>query len=281
MGDDSNFLAGGALDSLETAAPFQASVNLDSNFPQAGATSDVFITKLISFFGANDFSLDFGFKAATKLKIVANDDLASPMVIRGFSIFDFDNSQASSDGMAHDQCTFSGMSEVYNDLWYLWYNEDNCQQVLISTCNITTIPTKIALYQWQGQTLPQQTADSLMDCQANNCDQQTRMLFAPQQESYLIRIGSNPGATSSEMTGQGRFQISCVTSSKGDVNVASGTAYDKQQLDSKKLSDGALAGIIIASIVVAGALVAGIIVIVKKNSSKTIDSRASPSYADY
>lgn len=118
-------------------------------------------------------------------------------------LFSFSNATATRDGPAHAACSAGGQDQIANDVWRCW-NSPCTGMVVVDTCGLTTIDTKIAVY--SGCTCPATTA-RLVGCNDDaSCGVQARVTFqALLNNNYLIRIGSYPGTPG----GTGSIRITC------------------------------------------------------------------------
>lgn len=129
--------------------------------------------------------------------------------IEGAGTFDFDNSNALTDGLAHSSCLFFGQSQITRDVWFRW-RADCTGPTTLETCGMTFVDTKIAIYAPNAPCPP--TDEFLVDCDDDSCDlrRNTMTFFAVAGQTYLIRIGSFPGSGGSDGPGgSGTFTITC------------------------------------------------------------------------
>lgn len=126
------------------------------------------------------------------------DDCANAQAISGTGTFPFDNTMATTDGLADAVCGFFSQTQIENDIWFAWTAPDD-DGFTISTCGLTTIDSKIAVY--DGTSCP--TASPIA-CNDDACGTQTEVNFqAFAGNQYLVRIGNYPGAAA----GIGSFLI--------------------------------------------------------------------------
>lgn len=129
----------------------------------------------------------------------ANNDCSSAAAISGLGRFDFDNNGGSTDGPDEPQCCDFSSCAIHNDVWFCWSATES-GPVALQTCGLTTLDTKIAVY--DGCTCPQGAA--YVGCNDDNCGLQSRVEWtAAAGHSYLIRLGAF-GAT---QFGSGQFEI--------------------------------------------------------------------------
>ena len=131
-----------------------------------------------------------------------NDDCNSAAPISGTGIFAFNSIGATTDGPDHASCLFFGQSGIANDIWYCW-TASCTDTVTISTCGLTGMDSKIAVYDGCGCPVGD---GNLLACNDDICGLQSTVSFsATTGNSYLIRIGNFPGASA----GTGSFSIGC------------------------------------------------------------------------
>jgi len=120
----------------------------------------------------------------------------------------FDTTGATTDGLEHPECGFSG--QIFNDVWYCWQAPLETG-VHVETCNGTDLDTKLAVY---GPFVDCTAARAacvpdpgfLLACNDDACGLQSSVSFqAGSGEAYLIRLGSY----SASETGTGTFDIDC------------------------------------------------------------------------
>jgi hypothetical protein len=131
------------------------------------------------------------------------DDCASAVAISGEDAFMFDNTTATMDGLGDPLCDIAGTQDIDKDVWFCWTSP--CSgTVTLETCNMTTVDTRIAVYDGCG--CP--TGGGILTCSDDECATQTRVTFtAVASQTYLLRIGvfpSSPGGG-----GVGLFSITC------------------------------------------------------------------------
>lgn len=141
-----------------------------------------------------------------------NDHCANAEPIAGEGEFSFDNTMATMDGPPHEGCIDPGDEEpdgrITRDVWYQWTSPCT-DAIYVRTCDHTTVDTKVAAY--SDTTTCPPTDASLLDCNDDACgfteeDLQSQITFdATTDQSFLIRIGTSPGADG----GSGMFAVSC------------------------------------------------------------------------
>ncbi|MBI3835840.1 MAG: hypothetical protein HY287_16055 [Planctomycetes bacterium] len=131
-----------------------------------------------------------------------NDDCVSAKSISGPDNFNFDNTNATTDGPDHLACLFSQETQIANDVWFCWHS--TCSgQVFVRTCDGTTLDTKLAVY--DGCTCPP-TDNNLLQCNDDLCGLESMsVISAVPNHDYLIRVGVFPGSA----TGTGLLSITC------------------------------------------------------------------------
>ncbi|MCO6437501.1 MAG: hypothetical protein J5J06_10470 [Phycisphaerae bacterium] len=141
----------------------------------------------------------------------ANDACASATPINGTGQFPFDNSLATTDGLDHAACedpvAAPGVLGISRDVWFCWTAA--CSgAVRVDTCGAPSVDTRVAVY--TGCTCPGTDAR----IQACNDDSQLCAgglqssvdFLAESGQTYLIRVGSYPGASG----GPGNLNITCL-----------------------------------------------------------------------
>lgn len=138
-----------------------------------------------------------------------SDSCASATPITGAGTYDFNNSAATTDGLAHGACFFASQAQIARDIWYRW--TATCTgPVTLTTCGATTVDTKVAVYA-PGAPCPP-TDQYLIRCDDNSCDTNRNNVtfLAIAGQRYLIRLGSYPVGGGEGIGGVGTFTISCV-----------------------------------------------------------------------
>ena len=138
-----------------------------------------------------------------------NDHCGDAEIISGTREFDFDNATATTDGPLHEACLDADEeTHITEDVWYCW-TAPCTDTVYVRTCGLTEVDTKIAVYDGCDTCPPGDAA--LLGCNDDFCGfellgQQSQVAFnATHRQSYLIRIGTFPGAPG----GTGGLSISC------------------------------------------------------------------------
>ena len=143
----------------------------------------------------------------------ANNVYADAKSITGQGAFPFDNTNADTDGPMHEDCeTLGDIGGIQDDLWYCW-TAPCTDLVTLETCGLTEVDTKVAVYEGCGSP---PSDGNLIQCDDDACGFQSRVRFrATQDQQYLIRLGSFPGATDGggefpvKAKGSGQFRVSC------------------------------------------------------------------------
>jgi hypothetical protein len=128
-----------------------------------------------------------------------NDNCSSATAISGFQTFTFDNTLATQDGVGNATCNLFGTNQIDKDVWFCW-TAAQAGPVQLTTCSLTSIDTKIAVYDGCG--CPE--GAGILACSDDNCGTQTTVSWSALiGHSYLIRLGVFPGAAG----GTGSFTI--------------------------------------------------------------------------
>jgi hypothetical protein len=132
-----------------------------------------------------------------------NDDCVNAIPISGEGVFSFDSTGATTVDPPPTSCSYSfalAGNGFAADVWFCWTAE--CTgDVTVDTCGGTTVDTKLAVY--DECVCP---PDVLEGCDDDGCLFQSRVsLFAVSGQTYLIRIGTQPGLGG----GMGTFRIAC------------------------------------------------------------------------
>ncbi|MBL0922260.1 MAG: hypothetical protein IBJ10_09055, partial [Phycisphaerales bacterium] len=132
------------------------------------------------------------------------DLCANAPSISGSGSFAFNNTSATTDGLAHpDFCNFFGDPQISRDIWWRWTAE--CDGVVtMETCGAANFDTELAVYSPLALCAP--SSAYLLACNDDACSTQSRVSFvAIAGQEYLIRLGSyvNSGG------GTGSLQITC------------------------------------------------------------------------
>jgi hypothetical protein len=146
-----------------------------------------------------------------------NDSCASAEPISGFTVVPFDNSLATTDGIANSLCNFFSQQNIDLDVWYRW-TPSQAGPTRLTTCGQTTIDSKIAVY--EGTACPE--GKGIIACSDDNCSTQTTVSWtAVAGRTYLIRVGNYPGTTG----GVGSFTIESGIVAGPIVNPSNGHSY--------------------------------------------------------
>jgi len=152
--------------------------------------------------------IDCGLESCVPSCLSINTDACENSVaIEGEGTFRFDNSLATQDGPGHAGCVAPANQNNFEDnmdadVWACW-TAPCTGTVFIETCGLSTIDTKLAVY--EGCTCPVGDA-TLLECNDDACDLRSRLTPTVQAgQQYLVRVGVFPGA----ITGAGEVAISC------------------------------------------------------------------------
>ncbi len=127
----------------------------------------------------------------------AGDDCAGAVLIAGEGTFSWDNTGATTDGVADGLCTSRG-GQITNDVWFDW-TPDFDGMATVSTCNLTGIDSELAAY--DGGFCPPGPA---LACNDDTCGLQSRIQFSVVSGgTYLIRVGNFPNSAA----GTGAIEI--------------------------------------------------------------------------
>ncbi len=143
--------------------------------------------------------------ATSVLAVGANDDCVNAQAINAEGLVRFDNGGATKDGLPHAACMDAGQNDIDSDVWFCWTSP--CTgPVEVTTCNLTTVDTRIAVY--DGCACPGSDA-SLISCNDDDssCQLQSKVTFdAATGQSYLVRLGTFPGVVG----GVGDVSFTCL-----------------------------------------------------------------------
>lgn len=144
----------------------------------------------------------------------SNDDCACAEAISGSGLFAFDNSAATTDGLGDPLCYDFGSSQIDNDVWFAWTADDSCD-VTISTCGLTSVDTRLAIFDGADC-----ATSAVVACNDDTCGTQSEVTASVVSgTTYLIRLGSFPGASG----GTGMFDISECSSGPANDDCADAT----------------------------------------------------------
>jgi hypothetical protein len=140
--------------------------------------------------------------ALTSLLRTGSDDCATPIPIVGRGQFNFDLTTATTGttGQNEQLCASFTTSGIESDLWYCW-TADASGCATVTTCSLTSIDTKIAVYPGCGCPTPW----TALDCNDDFCSLQSTISWpVTRGTSYTLQVGVFPGAA----VGTGMFDIS-------------------------------------------------------------------------
>jgi hypothetical protein len=136
----------------------------------------------------------------------SNDACADAIDITGNGPHSFDNTLATTDGAGDPLCLAFGTDQINNDLWYHWTSTcSDGQEVSVTTCGLTGVDTRIAVYQGTDCVGPIVACND--DDPSGACGLQTTATWiaGPPGTVYTIRVGNFPGAAG----GAGAFMFDC------------------------------------------------------------------------
>jgi hypothetical protein len=144
--------------------------------------------------------------APSSARAQGSDNCAFPQTISGFGPHAFDTSAATT-GSQGQFVACGATVGIDNDVWFRWTAPQSGTAVL-STCQQTTVDTKVAVY--GGSTCP---SGSAIACSDDDCGVQSQAAFVTSPgASYIFQIGSSPGNPG----GTGTFSISYLPPSTND-----------------------------------------------------------------
>jgi len=154
------------------------------------------------------------------------DACTTPTAIAGVGSFPFNNATATTgtQGQANSICNFFGNIAITRDVWFVW-TAPSTNTFDLTTCSLTTVDTKIAVY--ASSACPGAAA---LDCSDDDCGVafQSNVQFAATSGStYVIQLGTYPVTGGGGAPGgTGNFAISvfnppppCGTNTGPDVIV--------------------------------------------------------------
>ncbi|MCY2960179.1 MAG: hypothetical protein NTY35_08435 [Planctomycetota bacterium] len=147
----------------------------------------------------------------------ANNDCASATVIGGLGTFAFDNTAATTDGVADTLCNYFNQTQIERDVWFRWTPSVTGAHT-ISFCGATAVDTKVALY--SGGSCPVGAAIACLD---DACQLQTELAVTVNAgQPYMLRVGVYPTAAG----GTGTFTIATAGGGGGDECTPPSTGPD-------------------------------------------------------
>jgi hypothetical protein len=137
----------------------------------------------------------------------ANDVCATPTALPGVGTYPFDNTNATTgtEGQAEALCNLTGAgTTLLSDVWYTWTASLN-GIATVNTCGISTIDTKIAIYNGAGC-----PTASAIACNDDACAgyQSTVQFPCLSGNTYTIQLGLYPGQFPPAVAGAGVFDVS-------------------------------------------------------------------------
>jgi hypothetical protein len=175
--------------------------------------------------GENDYWLSVD--SCTPAKGAPNDNCADATDISGVGPHAFDNTIATTDGVADPLCLSFGTDQINADVWFTWTSSCAAgQEVAVTTCGQTGVDTRIAVYEGDACTGP------ILACNDDDaaCGLQSTATFIAGAPGtvYTIRIGSFPGSAG----GAGTFTFECNEPCLGiDPDPAGGSENEDCGLD--------------------------------------------------
>lgn len=140
-----------------------------------------------------------------------SDACASAQGISGPGPFNFDNTNATKDGLPDVLCDFSGNQDIEDDVWFAWIAVTSGLYT-VETCGQTTVDTKMAIYTGG-------CAGTVIACNDDACSTQSSASFLGSAgTTYWIRLGSFSAGSG----GTGTFTI---TEELPVTNPANGHQY--------------------------------------------------------
>lgn len=120
-----------------------------------------------------------------------NNNCNFATTITGLTTVNFDLTEATTDGLPHFLCTAFGQNQIEKDVWFRW-TAPNTAQFDIETCGLTTLDTRIAVYNPPSSCPAPESF--LIGCNDDACGSQSRVRFsAVAGVQYFIRVGVYPG----------------------------------------------------------------------------------------
>ena len=157
--------------------------------------------------------------SALSSALVGSDSCTTPFVIVGTGTFPFDNTTATTgaEGQAEALCNLVGAgTTILQDVWFTW-TATQTGVARVNTCGVSTIDTKIAIY--DGATCP---AAAAIACNDDACTgfQSTVTFNCVAGNSYMIQLGLYPGTAPAATPGAGVFDLTVAVPSGNDDCVA-------------------------------------------------------------
>ncbi|MBK7877945.1 MAG: hypothetical protein IPJ77_19885 [Planctomycetes bacterium] len=131
----------------------------------------------------------------------AHDDCATPLVLTagpGTFAFDTTSTTTGAEGQANAACNSGGSTAIQRDLWYSW-TATTTEHVAVSTCSLTAVNTKLAVYAGTGC-----PTGAPIACNDTSCGNQARVdLDVVAGNTYTVQLGVGAAAAG----GPGQFSI--------------------------------------------------------------------------
>ena len=136
---------------------------------------------------------------ASLVSAQGSDACATAQALPGNGTYPFDLTLATTDGLPDPACTFFGLSDITNDVWFTW-TAAAAGRMRVETCTFTGVDTKMAVYAGG-------CAGTVVACNDDSCGLQSLLEFdAVAGTTYTIRLGVYPNAA----LGSGQFKIDVV-----------------------------------------------------------------------
>jgi hypothetical protein len=151
-----------------------------------------------------------------------SDNCATPDVIVGDGTYAFDNTSATTGAEGQNQAACNqvgGGTAIVSDVWFAW-TATTTGLARINTCGLTSIDTKIAVYNGAGC-----PTSAVLACNDDACAgfQSTVTFNAVAGNVYSIQLGLYPGTQPPATPGAGVFQITTSVPQIGPDNCATPT----------------------------------------------------------
>jgi len=132
-----------------------------------------------------------------------NDECADATSITGKGVFEFDNTEATTDGVADPSCAQYGPGEIVADVWFCWTAP--CTGTATVDTSGLAPPWSMKLAAYRACSCPEEDANALLTC--DECDYEAQIAFdVVAGESYLLRVGHSALRPAG---GPGQFAVTC------------------------------------------------------------------------
>lgn len=127
--------------------------------------------------------------------ITGADDCADATPISGMRTFQFDNTNATTDGAPHPLCNYFGNDTITRDVWFDWTSTLTGTATLSICPSGTSVDTKVAVYEGTSCT------GVIVACDDDTCEHKSEVAFdVAAGDQFKIRIGNfGPAAPGSGM----------------------------------------------------------------------------------